>query len=489
MNRPRLSLETLAALPAGVERPAYDPAATRIGVVHFGPGAFHRAHQAVVLDEVLSRQPDWAVSAVALRSPATRDALASQDGLYTLQVLDHAPRTRVVGALRELLVAPESPMAVLARLADPAVRIVTLTVTEKGYHLADDGTLDLDHPDIRADLRDGGIPVTATGWLVAGLAARRRAGLRPFTAISCDNLTDNGGKLAAAVTAFARVRDPGLADWIAAEGAFPATMVDSITPATDDALRRRVAATLGLEDRWPVQREGFSQWVIEDRFADGRPDLAAAGVVLTRDVSAFDRAKLRLLNGPHSSLAYLGGLAGLDTVADAMADPVLSRFVETLMREDIRPTVAPPPGLDLDRYIADILDRFRNPAIRHRLAQIAWDGTRKLPFRLIGTLADALAARRPVARLCLPIAAWMVSVRQSARQGTPIIDPLAERLADIGRACTGSPVDDVPAFLALRGVFPPPVAADPVVRSAISRAYGALGDGHAAAVRIAMGGC
>lgn len=405
----RLSAKTAPPL-------AYDRAKTKIGVLHIGPGAFHRAHQADYFDRLLAQDPRWAISAVSLRSGDLKRALAPQDGLYTLATLDETTSFRVIGAHREVLVAPPP-----ARLADPDLKLVTLTITEKGYCLRPDGTLDLDRPDL-AD--------SAIGWLVEGLEARRAAGLAAPAVLSCDNLPDNGAKLRGAVLALAGRQDPDLAAWIAGEVAFPSSMVDSITPATDDALRARVLEATGLEDAWPIQREAFTQWVVEDILPPGSPDLASVGVTFTHDVAAFEQAKLRLLNGAHSSLAYLGLLKGHETVAEAMADPDLAGFIETLMRQDIAPTL---PG-DQSAYIDAILGRFRNPAIRHRLTQIAWDGSQKLPIRLLATVRDALEAGRSVERLGRPVAAWMRFVERQARAGVAIIDPLAEQLKAVGLA-------------------------------------------------------
>lgn len=471
---PRLCDATLAGLPAHVARPAYDRARTRIGVVHFGPGAFHRAHQAVYLDAVLDADPAWAICAVSLHSPGVRDALRPQDGLYTLVLQGERPALRVVGSIRELLCAPQEPEAVLARLADRDVRLVTLTITEKGYCLSADG-VDLAHPDIVHDLASPETPASAIGWLVAGLRARRDRGFEPFTVLSCDNLADNGGRLRRAVLQFAAQLDPRLADWIETGVAFPRSMVDSITPASDDALRAWVAEQAGVVDAWPVQREPYTQWVVEDHFPHGRPPLERAGVVLSDDIAGYDRAKLRLLNAPHSALAYLGSLLEIDTVAAAMREPALAGFVERLMRQDIVPTLKLPRGFDPDAYIDAILARFRNPAIAHRLAQIAWDGSQKIPVRLLGTIADALAAGRPIGRLCLPVAGWLHFVRRQARHGVPIVDPLAETLAAIGRATTGEATHDVAAFLAMDIVFGV-LAADTRFREVLARAYAALGD-------------
>lgn len=466
-----LSQSSLAQLRPGVQRPAYDPRAVGIGIVHFGPGAFHRVHQAWFVESLLSRDPRWGISAVSLHSAAVRDALAPQDGLYTLVTLDAEVSYRVIGALREILVAPENPQRVLERLASPATRAVTITVTEKGYCLRADGGLDDSNPEIAHDLRNPHIPSSLIGYLVEGLDRRRRSGVEPVTIISCDNLVDNGTRLARAVVQFARARDANLAAWIEQTVPFPRTMVDSITPATTDALREQVSANSGLADRWPVQRESFVQWVMEDRFRADGPDWAAAGVTITDDVAAYDRAKLRLLNGAHSTLAYVGLLAGLDTVAAAMNDAPLAQFVATLMREDIRPTLSAPRGLDLEQYIEAILERFRNPALRHPLAQIAWDGSQKLPFRLLGTVADALAASRRIDRLCVPIAAWMHFIRRKAAMGESVTDPLASTLVEIGRSCQNRGAHDVPAFLALAAIFPGDLAGNELFRSALSRAY------------------
>lgn len=457
---------TLSLVRQGIEVPAYDRAAATIGVVHFGPGAFHRAHQAWYFDEMLKAGGAFAVAAVALRSGGVRAALAPQDGLYVLATREARPGFRVIGAIKEVLTAPETPQAVLAHLISPDVRLVTATVTEKGYCLTPAGLLDLAHPDIAHDLAGPPFPVGLVGWLAEGLSRRRDAGLAPFVTLSCDNLSDNGGKLGRAVVAFARARgDEALADWIAGEAAFPCSMVDSITPATDDALRAEVEAATGFTDAWPVQREGFLQWVVEDRLGDLGPAFAAAGVILTADVTAFERAKLRLLNGAHSTLAYVGLLKGHETVAQAMADPELAAFVETLMADDIAPTLKPTPDLDVPAYIAAILARFRNPAIVHRLSQIAWDGSQKLPFRMLETTADAVAAGRSVARLAVPIAAWMRFIERQARDGVEIVDPLAKDLA--GRR-------GVAEFLTLSTVFPRNLATNPTWRAAIEAAYADL---------------
>jgi fructuronate reductase len=465
-----LSEHTLAHANSGVLRPRYERSGTSIGTVHFGPGAFHRAHQAFYFDRLLERDSGRAICAVSLMTSSVRDALAPQDGLYTLMELDAAPTARVIGAIRELLVAPQEPAAVSRRLAAPGTSLVTITVTEKGYCLDGMGELDFSHPDIAHDMGSPEAPRSLIGWLVRGLQLRHQRGLTPFLAISCDNLPDNGLTLRRAVLAFASRRDRALADWIAEHARFPRTMVDSITPATDAALRLTVAQALGLQDAWPVQRERFVQWVLEETDFPKQPDWASVGVTLSRDVSAHERAKLRLLNGAHSALAYLGLLAGLETVAQAMAEPALRTFIERLMIEDIQPTLTDPSSEQLAVYRQSILQRFENPAIRHQLAQIAWDGSQKLPIRILGTVADAMRAQRPLARLALVTAAWMHFIRARAAAGTPIIDPLSEQLAAIGRSATGNAKHDLPMFLKL-GVIPADAAGSAEFAHALGDAY------------------
>lgn len=483
----RLSRSALPRLPARIQRPDYAIDSARIGIVHLGPGAFHRAHLAAYVDDLLSSDPAWGISAVSLHSRSVRDALRPQDWLYTLAVMGEPLRLRVIGALREVLCAPEQTALVLARLADPAVRLVTLTVTEKGYALAGGG-LDLAHPEIAHDLVMPESPRSVIGYLVAGLGLRRARGVAPCTILSCDNLADNGHRLRTAVLAFARRMDPGLAAWIEERVAFPCSMVDSITPQTDAALRARVTGELGCVDAWPVQREPYRQWVIEDRFCNARPAFEAVGAIVTADVAAYEHAKLRLLNGAHSALAYLGLLLGLDTVADGMAYPVLGGFIERLMRDAIAPVITMPVGLDRASYVDVILQRFRNPSVHHQLAQIAWDGSQKLPVRLLGTLDDALRAGRPVACIALVIAAWMRFVRRQARAQAPIIDPLAATLVATAARCDGNPADDVRAFLALERVFAQRSNV-PTLVDALVAAYAALADGSPASVMQALAHC
>lgn len=485
MSPPRLTEASLHSARSGTILPTYDRAATRFGIVHIGPGAFHRAHQAFYADTLLHSDKRWAISALSLKSPTLRDALAPQQGLYTLIELGAAPRARVIGAIRELLVGATDHEAAFARLTGRDTRLVTLTVTEKGYCLDARNELDLGNADIAHDLQNppsttGNGPRSTIGWIVEGLKRRRTAGLPPFAVVSCDNLADNGAVLKRALVAFARQSDADLAHFIEGEVVCPRTMVDSITPATDEALRKRAIAVTGLQDEWPIQREPFTQWVVEDLPVMREADWLSVGVTLARDVSVYDRAKLRILNGSHSTLAYIGTLRGHETVADAMRDEQLARFVELLMTEDLGPSLGASPGLDVEHYISAVLARFRNPGIRHLLSQIAWDGSKKLPVRIVTTLTEALRAGRPIHRLVMPLAAWMRFVVRQARAGVAIVDPDASRLAAIGAACTGDARADVGHFAACESVLPPALLSDPNFRRELETAYERLANPHSA---------
>jgi fructuronate reductase len=480
MSSPRLTEASLHAARSGTVVPTYDRDATRFGIVHIGPGAFHRAHQAWYVDTLLHSDKRWAISALSLKSTTLRDSLSDQQGLYTLVELGAAPRARIIGAIRELLVGATDADAAFARLAARDTRLVSLTVTEKGYCLGAGNQLDLANADIAHDLANPAQPRSTIGWLVEALRRRRTSGVPPFTVLSCDNLPDNGKVLHRAIVAFARERDADLASWIEAEVVCPRTMVDSITPATDDALRKRALGLTGLVDEWPIQREPFTQWVIEDLPAMRDADWRSVGVTLAKDVGVYDRAKLRLVNGPHSTLAYLGLLRGHESVADAMRDGQLAQFVELLMAEDLAPSLGESPGLDVAHYISAVLARYRNPGIRHLLSQIAWDGSKKLPVRLTVTVAEALRAGRPIHRLVVPLAAWMRFIARQAKAGIAIVDPEAARLATIGAACTGTASEDVSRFAVFESVLPPDLFAQQPFRRSLEAAYDTLASPHSA---------
>lgn len=434
----RLTTNTLSSLPAAVRRPAYDRSRLTPGIVHLGLGAFARAHLCEYTEDALELDFDaWGVTGASLQRPDQRDRLAPQDGLYTLLKRAPAgPELRIIGCVGEVLVAPENPAALIARMASPDTRIVSLTVTEKGYcHDPATGRLKADHPDIVHDLADPHAPRSAIGLIVAALKARRAAGLGPFTALSCDNLPHNGGVLRGLVRDFGALSDDALSQWIEANGAFPATMVDRIVPATTEADIAEVAGLIGLEDAAPVIGEPFRQWAIQDVFAAGRPAWDRVGAQMVSEVAPFEFMKLRMLNGAHSSLAYIGYLAGHETVSQASGDPVLARFLQGLWAE-IMPTLPAPQGVVLADYANALLARFRNPAIRHRTWQIAMDGSQKLPQRLLGTIRDRLEAGASIDHLALGVAAWMRYVSGTDEKGATIDvrDPLAATFAEKAKA-------------------------------------------------------
>ena len=438
----RLQPASLGTLPAAVERPHVRRDGLACGIVHLGLGAFMRGHLAAFNDDALiaddaSGSPAWGISGVSLRHADTRDALAPQQGLYTLALRDTdsagslRQHLRVIGSLREMLVAPEDPAAVLLRIAARETRIVSLTVTEKGYsHDLTSGTLDLAYPDIAHDLTHHDAPRSAIGYIAHGLALRRARGLPGVTLLSLDNLPANGRLLHGLLQAFVQAQgDAALAEWIERCCNWPCSMVDRIVPRTTDADREQVAAALGARDAWPVVAEPFIDWVLEDRFAAGRPDWPGVRYVATAaDVAAWERLKLRMVNGAHSALAYLGVVAGWVTVDAAMAQPALRRFVDAMLQGEVEPTLTGlvvPPG-----YRERLLQRFANPALAHRCAQIAMDGSQKIPQRLLDSVRDRLARGAPITRLALALAGWLhfLRGRDEAGRSYAIDDPLAPLL-------------------------------------------------------------
>ncbi|MFK8082583.1 MAG: mannitol dehydrogenase family protein [Granulosicoccus sp.] len=427
------------------------------GMVHLGLGAFYRAFGCVyVADAMASSGGDWGILGVSLRNATIRDALRSQEWLYTSVSMGEAgEQWRIIDVLNNVLVAPENPAAVLDAMANAAVKIVSLTVTEKGYcHNPATGELNLDHVDIQHDLTHS-LPQSAPGFLVRALQMRRTAGLAPFTVLTCDNLPKNGELVRGVVLQLAKQIDSELHDWIAEEGRFPSTMVDRITPATTDEDIARVASLTGRKDAAPVVHEPFSQWVVEDNFVQGvRPDLAAAGAQLVDEVEAYEHMKLRMLNGTHSALAYTGYLAGHETIADTIADPVFHDYAKQLWTE-IMPAVDAPPDVDITDYADALLERYRNPRIRHRTWQIAMDGSQKLPQRILDTVYENLQAGRPSPCLCLAVVAWMryVGGIDESGQAIDVRDPLAGLLQEVASAAT-TPTETVTSLLAVVDVFP-----------------------------------
>lgn len=463
-------LKYLSAVSKDVRRPTYgrDRAS---GIVHLGTGAFHKAHQAVYTDDALQESGgDWMITGVSLRSPDVAQALNPQNGLYTL--LERGPQgvsARMIASIAKVLVATEDEAGVLAALAAPQTKIVSLTITEKGYGLdPSTGGLDHSHPAVAADLADPGTTRSALGFLVAALHVRLMSGRPPFTVLCCDNLPSNGKVLRRLMLEFAATRDPDIVPHLESAVSFPSTMVDRITPASTAKTFADALASTGCEDRAAVETEPFSQWIIEDEFVAGRPDWEAGGALFVDDVAPYEKMKLRMLNGTHSMLAYSGFIAGHRYVRDVMRDADLARLVERHMREAAR-TLDPVPGVDLGRYAAELGGRFVNPAIAHETWQIAMDGTQKLPQRLIEPAMVALTRAFPLDAYAFAVAAWMRYALGVTEKGEAyaLRDPreaeIRAALAGVGR--------DAPAvverLLALPGLFPQALGSSSLWRDAL----------------------
>lgn len=416
----RLSAATLDCLPTGVARYRYDRDAQAVGIVHFGIGAFHRAHQAWYTDRAMDAgDRDWAIAGVSLRSRAVALQMNPQDGLYTVTERSAAGDcTRLVGAVRNVVPANRARRRVEGLLGAPSTRIASFTVTEKGYCRAADGSLDPDLADENSIFP----------FLAAGLRRRHDIGSGGVTLLSCDNLAGNGAQLARLIGEYLDRHDPGLRGWFEAECACPSTMVDRIVPATTDADRAALAQATGLDDAAAVVTEPFSQWIIEDRFTAGRPRWESVGAQLVADVVPYETAKLRMLNGAHSALAYLGLAAGYEFVHQAVADPAIRPLVDRLMREEALPSIDAAPGQDLGAYADALLARFANPALQHKLRQIAMDGSQKIPQRWLETLAARQNALSPA--ILTALAAWLRHVRGD---NGAVEDPMAERLVAVWR--------------------------------------------------------
>lgn len=477
-DKQRLSNDLLGGLPATVATPRYDRSAVRCGVVHLGTGAFHRAHQAPVFENCLEGGDlRWGITGASLRSRSVADQLNPQEGLYTVSVRDASGmHDRVIGAVVRVIIAPESPAELLEALASPDVHIVTLTITEKGYMLDPaTGALMIDHADVAHDRQGPSDPRTGPGFLAKALELRRARKCPPLTVISCDNLPHNGQRLRAAVIAVAEGWDAGLADWIDAQVAFPQTMIDRIVPATTPEDIAALESRAGYRDDGMIKTEPFTQWVIEDRFAGERPDLAAAGVQLTNSVADWEQAKLRLLNGSHSTLAYLGALAGIDYIHQVVAQPRAEKLVIRLW-DEAEATLTPPTDLDVTAYRKQLWTRFGNPALPHKTRQIAMDGSQKLPQRLLETIAARYAAGAKPQTALLGVAAWMRWVTAGTDDlGAAIFvdDPMAAQFAAIG-AAGGTDGDVVRKMLDIGEVFPRDLAENPRFHGQLTDLLGLL---------------
>jgi mannitol 2-dehydrogenase len=454
----QLSANNLASLPDGVPVPGYDRTQLRTGIVHFGVGGFHRAHQAMYVDRLMERGAalDWGICGVGVLPSDRRmkEVMDAQDGLYTL-VVKHPDGTfepRVIGSIVDYLFAPDDPEAVVERMADPQTRIVSLTVTEGGYNISPvTGDFDATAPDVVHDLQPGAAPRTSFGLVTEALVRRRERGLAPFTVASCDNIQSNGDVARRTFGAFAALRSEELGAWVQREVSFPNSMVDRITPATTDDDRVEAGQLLGVDDQWPVVCEPFTQWVLEDSFGLGRPPLEDAGVQVVGDVEPYELMKLRLLNASHQALAYFGQLAGYTLVHEAAQDPLFQRFLRGYMEEEATPTLRPVPGIDLGKYRETLIARFSNPAIRDTLARLAFDGSERMTKWLLPVLRENLAAGGKIRRATAVVASWARYCEGVDEQGQPI--DVADHRRDRLTANAGRQREDPLAFVADRDLF------------------------------------
>jgi mannitol 2-dehydrogenase len=453
-----LTAATLATLPADVPTPRYDRKRLRTGIVHFGVGGFHRAHQAMYLDRLMNdgKALDWAICGVGVMAADRRmkEVLDAQDGLYTLvtKAPDGTLEPRVIGAIREYMFAPDDPEAVIEKMTEEATRIVSLTVTEGGYNFnAVTGEFDTANPDVQHDLRPGVAPKTTFGLITEALARRRDRGLPPFTIMSCDNIQGNGQAAKRSFVAFARLRDAKLGEWIEREVAFPNSMVDRITPVTTDEDIAEVGRRFGVEDRWPVVCEPFTQWVLEDTFTVGRPPLEAAGVQLVADVEPYELMKLRLLNASHQALCYFAYLAGYRLVHEACQDPLFATFLLAYMDREGTPTLEPVPGIDLDEYKHNLIARFSNAGVRDTVARLCAESSDRIPKWLLPVIRRNLETGGEIQRSAAVVASWARYAEGVDEQGQPIevVDRLRDQLVAMARRQREDPL----AFIANREVF------------------------------------
>lgn len=452
---PRLNTSVVSAIDS-TAKPQYDRSAVLPGIVHLGIGAFHRAHQAWYTEAVLnSAGGNWGIIGCSLRSESVSNQLDPQDCLYTILERGASDKTQVIGAISKVLVGPRNPQAIIDAIATESVKIVSLTVTEKGYcHFPATGELNFDHPDIAHDLSSAAQPKSAIGYIVAGLKARKERGLPGLTVLSCDNLPNNGKVVGKCVVSFANKLSPELASWIEAHVTFPCSMIDRIVPATTADDITNFERKYGYEDAGMVVAEPFSQWVIEDNFIQGRPEWETVGATLVEDVEIYELIKLRLLNGSHSLLAYSGYLAGKATISEVMRDATLQDACKAFMALAAS-TIEAPAGFDLAYYQAQLVERFANPGLQHRTWQIAMDGSQKIPQRWLGTLSDVIDNGSNIELFAFALAAWMKYISAVDEKGNAIdvSDPLAKVFAEAAAMNADSIANYVNAIFAIEGVF------------------------------------
>ncbi|EZP35449.1 mannitol dehydrogenase family protein [Janthinobacterium lividum] len=457
MSAIELKQANLAKLAGNVAVPAYVRETLVPSIVHIGVGGFFRAHQAVYLDDLLALpgNVEWGYCGVGLLAidAAMRDAMRSQDGLYTVVERSAAgDSARIIGCVGEYLYAPDDPQAVLEKLADPGTRIVALTITEGGYYVNQGtGEFDAAHPDIVHELAHPESPRCSFGYLAAALALRRERGLAPFTIMSCDNLQNNGDVTRKMLLAFVALRDLELERWLATDGSFPNSMVDRITPATTDEHRALVRGSFGIIDAWPVVCEPFRQWVIEDEFPQGRPAWEKVGAQMTHDVLPYEKMKLRLLNASHQALCYIGMQLGYTFAHEAMNDPGIRELVRRMMDDEVTPLLDEVEGIDLARYKDTLIERFSNPAVRDQLARIGTEGSARIPKFVLPSVREALAQGGAITLLAFTVACWFryLEGHDEAGRDMPLNDPYAVRL----RALALQGGADAAALLSLRELF------------------------------------
>jgi len=453
-----LNAQTLAYWSDRLPAPAYDRDLVTPGVVHFGVGGFHRAHQAMYLDQLMNEGQalDWGICGVGVM-PADRkmkEVLDAQDGLYAL-VVKHSDGTyepRVIGSIVAYLFAPDDPEAVIEEMAAPSIRIVSLTVTEGGYNISDvTGEFDEANPDVVADLKPGAVPRTTFGLITEALRRRRKRGVVPFTVMSCDNLQGNGHLARRAFATFARLRDPELGDWVEREVRFPNSMVDRITPVTTDADRAEITERFGIQDQWPVVCEPFTQWVLQDAFTAGRPPFQDAGVQVVDDVEPYELMKLRLLNASHQALGYFGYLCGYRLVHEAAQDPLFQAFLLGYMDTEATPTLPPVPGVDLAAYKHTLLERFSNPEVRDTIARLCAESSDRIPKWLLPVIRAQLETGGEIRRSAAVVASWARYAEGVDEQGQPIevVDRLRDTVVELARRQGADP----DAFIANRQLF------------------------------------
>jgi mannitol 2-dehydrogenase len=453
-----LNARTLAHWKGRVPVPEYDRGLVTAGVVHFGVGGFHRAHQAMYHDRLMNQGTalDWGICGVGVMPEDQRmkEALDAQDGLYTL-VIKHSDGTyepRVIGSVVAYLFAPDDPEAVIEKMAAPATRIVSLTVTEGGYNINDiTGEFDVTNADVRHDLAPGAVPRTTFGLITEALRRRREQGIAPFTVMSCDNLQGNGQLAQRVFGTFARLRSPELGDWVEREVRFPNSMVDRITPVTTDADRAEVIERFGIADQWPVVCEPFTQWVLEDTFTDGRPSYDEVGVQLVDNVEPYELMKLRLLNASHQAMCYFGYLAGYRLVHEAAQDPLFQAFLLGYMDSEATPTLPPVPGVDLAGYKRTLLERFSNPQVRDTIARLCAQSSDRIPKWLLPVVREQLAGGGEIRRSAAVVASWARYAEGTDEQGEPI--EIVDRLRDTLTSLARRQYEDPDAFIANRDVF------------------------------------